>query len=86
MQGHRDLMEVARLIMSELTPLVSAQYGAFYLASEPRRREPAARVTGSPRTAWTRAARSASPGEGLVGQAAVERKPILVDDVPAPAT
>ena len=32
MQGHRDLLEVARLIMSELTPLASAQYGAFYLA------------------------------------------------------
>ena len=34
MQGHRDLMEVARLIMSEVTPLASAQYGAFYLAEE----------------------------------------------------
>jgi signal transduction histidine kinase/HAMP domain-containing protein/ActR/RegA family two-component response regulator len=35
MQGHRDLLEVARLIMSELTPLASAQYGAFYLATPP---------------------------------------------------
>ena len=35
MQGHRDPLEVARLIMSELTPLVSAQYGAFYLAAAP---------------------------------------------------
>jgi signal transduction histidine kinase/CheY-like chemotaxis protein/HAMP domain-containing protein len=34
-QGHRDLLEVARLIMSELTPLASAQYGAFYLATPP---------------------------------------------------
>ena len=34
MQGHRDLMEVAGLIMSEVTPLASAQYGAFYLAEE----------------------------------------------------
>src|SRR5579875_3136841 len=33
MQGHRDSCEIARLIMTELTPLVSAQYGAFYLAS-----------------------------------------------------
>src|ERR1700757_1856607 len=33
MQGHRDPLEVARLIMTELTPLVSAQYGAFYLSS-----------------------------------------------------
>src|ERR1051325_4288231 len=34
MQGHRDLMQVARLIMSELTPTVSARYGAFYLARQ----------------------------------------------------
>src|SRR5918997_114246 len=33
LQGHRDLRAVSRLIMSELTPLVGAQYGAFYMAS-----------------------------------------------------
>ncbi|GAA3293074.1 hypothetical protein GCM10020295_13980 [Streptomyces cinereospinus] len=34
MQGHRDLPVVAELIMDELVPLVSAQYGAFYLAED----------------------------------------------------
>src|SRR5437763_5583165 len=32
MQGQRDLKTVSRLIMSELTPTVSAQHGAFFLA------------------------------------------------------
>src|SRR3954465_5072657 len=32
MQGQRDLQTVSRLIMSELTPVVSAQHGAFYMA------------------------------------------------------
>src|SRR5215204_4760055 len=32
MQGQRDLQTVTRLIMSELTPSVSAQHGAFFLA------------------------------------------------------
>ncbi len=32
LQGHRDLRAVSRLIMSELTPLVGAQHGAFYMA------------------------------------------------------
>ncbi len=32
MQGHRDLVEVADLILRELTPLVNAQFGAFFLA------------------------------------------------------
>jgi len=34
MQGQRDLQTVSRLIMSELTPLVAAGYGAFFLAHE----------------------------------------------------
>ena len=35
MQGRRDLEDVAALIMSELTPVVSAQHGAFFLARRP---------------------------------------------------
>src|SRR5213078_2509360 len=35
LQGQRDLEQVTRLIMSEVTPVVSAQHGAFFLASTP---------------------------------------------------
>ena len=35
MQGERDLETVSRLIMSELTPLVGAQHGAFFLMESP---------------------------------------------------
>jgi signal transduction histidine kinase/HAMP domain-containing protein/ActR/RegA family two-component response regulator len=49
MQGHRDLLEVARLIMSELTPLASAQYGAFYLATPPGSELPGRALRGSAR-------------------------------------
>src|SRR5207244_5512321 len=38
LQGHRDLRTVSRLIMSELTPLVGAQLGAFFMA-EPGRND-----------------------------------------------
>src|SRR5688500_10200349 len=31
LQGQRDLMNVARLILSELAPVVSAQHGVFYV-------------------------------------------------------
>ncbi len=48
MQGHRDLLEVARLIMSELTPLASAQYGAFYLATPPGAKLPGLALQGAP--------------------------------------
>ncbi|MER6626418.1 HAMP domain-containing protein, partial [Streptomyces sp. NPDC000931] len=33
-QGHRDLNELARLIMTEVTPLIHAQHGACYLPED----------------------------------------------------
>ena len=85
MQGQRDLRTVSNLIMSELTPLVAAQFGAFYLVEGDDDGAGAAargcsRPTGTARrTANGRVLRF---GEGLVGQAAVEKRRIVVDDVP----
>ena len=83
MQGHRDPLEVARLIMSELTPLVSAQYGAFYLAApagDGGQDEEFERIAayGFHRSGTTRFIL----GEGLAGQAALDRVRILVEDAP----
>ncbi|MDF5757486.1 HAMP domain-containing protein [Spongiactinospora sp. TRM90649] len=82
MQGHRDLIEVATLIMSELTPLVSARYGAFY-GVEPQSGQDLLLIAGygvrpgaSPRGRF-------GMGEGIVGQAALEGKHVVLDDVPA---
>ncbi|MYR63121.1 GAF domain-containing protein, partial [Streptomyces sp. SID625] len=83
LQGHRDLPVVAELIMEELTPLVSAQYGAFYLA-EDGERGPELRLVGS----YGRAEDDVRPtrfsfGRSLVGQAAHSRRTIAVGDLPA---
>ncbi|MBV9857705.1 MAG: HAMP domain-containing protein [Streptosporangiaceae bacterium] len=79
MQGHRDPLEVARLIMSELTPLVSAQYGAFYLASAAQAGEfERIAAYGFQRGGLT----GFALGEGLGGQAALERTRILIHDAP----
>ncbi|MEW5356597.1 HAMP domain-containing protein [Streptomyces sp. 16-176A] len=83
MQGHRDLPVVAELIMEELTPLVSAQYGAFYLA-EDGERGPELRLVGS----YGRPDDDERPtrfsfGRSLVGQAARSRRTITVDELPA---
>ena len=40
MQGQKDLETVSRLIMSELTPLVSAHHGAFYIMDNERDTSP----------------------------------------------
>ncbi|MBF9073815.1 HAMP domain-containing protein [Streptacidiphilus fuscans] len=95
MQGRRDLEAVAALIMSELTPVVSAQHGAFFLAMPSTRgdfvtdpgedvieHETVLRLIGS--YGYQRRAMPTAfhPGEGLVGQAATEKKPILLRDAP----
>ncbi|HSL63826.1 MAG TPA: response regulator, partial [Gaiellaceae bacterium] len=82
MQGQRDLATVSRVIMSRLTPLVDAQHGAFFVADgegdELRVRLLASYGYKRRRTV----ANEFAPGEGLVGQALVERQPIVVSDPP----
>ena len=82
MQGQKDLEAVSRLIMSELTPLVSAHYGAFYIM-ENEGNAPTLRLIAS--YAYRERKHVANRfhlGEGLVGQAALEKKPILLTSVP----
>ncbi|MGE5288705.1 MAG: HAMP domain-containing protein [Micromonosporaceae bacterium] len=86
MQGHRDLLDLAKLIMSELTSLTSAQFGAFFLAEYPpgldgHRDQPILKRIAAHGFTKKGAAEFAF-GEGLVGQAAVEGKPILITKVP----
>ncbi|KKJ93824.1 histidine kinase [Micromonospora sp. HK10] len=80
MQGHRDLEVVAGLVMNELAPLVSAQLGTFLLVDDgPDGR--GLRVVGGYGHDATR--RRFALGESLVGQAALSKRAIVVDAVPA---
>ncbi|MFF3290462.1 HAMP domain-containing protein [Streptomyces sp. NPDC003023] len=83
MQGHRDLAHVAELVMDELTPLVSAQYGAFYLAEETPDGTELRRVGSYGRPAGSTGHDRFKLGESLVGQAARSRRTIEADGVPA---
>jgi HAMP domain-containing protein len=83
MQGHRNLVEVAGLILSELTPLVNAQYGAFFLAERGATGEMLLRlISGYGYEEHGGFSQVISPGQGLVGQAAKERKRIIITDTP----
>ncbi|HEU5472431.1 MAG TPA: HAMP domain-containing protein [Actinophytocola sp.] len=81
MQGHRDFGTVSMLILSELAPLVNAQHGAFFLS----RTDPD-QVTTLEQTAAYGRVNAIPPrfglGESLVGQAAMDKKTILVADAP----
>ncbi|HSJ30010.1 MAG TPA: HAMP domain-containing protein [Longimicrobiales bacterium] len=83
MQGQKDLEAVSRLIMSELTPLVSAQHGAFFLMDQENGEGPVLKMISS--YAYKRRKHLANrfaPGEGLVGQSAIEKKAIMLTNVP----
>jgi len=81
LQGQRDLLTVGRMLLSELAPLVNAQQGVVYqmdsssddpylklLASYAHRRR-------------SRGEENLRLGDGLVGQCALEKKPIRLTGV-----
>jgi CheY-like chemotaxis protein/signal transduction histidine kinase/HAMP domain-containing protein len=83
MQGQKDLETVSRLMMSELTPLVSAHFGAFFIMDNEGNGSSALRLIAS--YAYKERKHLSNQfqlGEGLVGQAALEKTPILLTNVP----
>lgn len=83
-QGQRDLVSVSKTLLSELAPLVNAQYGVFYIMNKLVGKE--ARLEMLSAYAYKEQGEISKEwklGEGLVGQCAVEKKSILLTDVPA---
>ncbi|MER6977193.1 HAMP domain-containing protein [Streptomyces carpinensis] len=92
MQGRRDLEDVASLIMSELTPVVSAQHGAFFVAmplvddkdlGADQENAYELRMLGSYGYSMGSMPTSFQPGEALIGTAAEEKRTILVENAPS---
>ncbi|MGZ8716223.1 MAG: response regulator, partial [Gaiellaceae bacterium] len=84
MQGQRDLQTVSRVIMSQLTPLVGAGYGAFFLAEEVEEATPELQLIASyGYKQHKKVSNRFKLGESLVGQAALERQSILISELPA---
>jgi signal transduction histidine kinase/DNA-binding response OmpR family regulator/HAMP domain-containing protein len=83
LQGQRDLSTVSRTILSELAPLVPMQHGVIYFNEATDAGDPDLRLLAS--YAYTERDQLKTRfrgGEGLVGQAAIEKEPILLSDVP----
>ena len=82
MQGQRNITSVAQLIMSELTPLVNAQHGTFFMIDSENSRID---LEFDRKLRFYRAEKclqSLCFKEGLVGQCAFEKKRILLTQVP----
>jgi HAMP domain-containing protein/CheY-like chemotaxis protein/signal transduction histidine kinase len=82
MQGQKDLESVSKLIMSELTPLVSAHHGAFYITDKEQNTPILKLIASYAYKERKHVANRFHLGEGLIGQAALEKKPILLTGVP----
>ncbi|NIL58194.1 HAMP domain-containing protein [Salinispora arenicola] len=81
LQGQRDLGEVCRMIMTEVTPLVDAQLGAFFLVDDS---EGSVRLRLAASYGYVARGQDVTfgPGEGLVGQTALSRRTIRVSGGP----
>ncbi|MDB6057307.1 MAG: diguanylate cyclase [Verrucomicrobiales bacterium] len=94
LQGQRDMLTVGKLILSELAQVVSAQQGVFYIVETPKdeqakgstvedHTEPFLKLLAS--YAYRNRKHVANKfalGEGLVGQAALEKERILLTNAP----
>src|SRR5204862_427426 len=82
LQGQPDLLAVAKMILSELAPVVGAQHGVFYMVDaselEPRLKLLASYAYRSRKNVDN----FYKLGEGLVGQAALEKEKIVLTSVP----
>ena len=79
MRGEQDLAELSRNVVTYLAKYIGAQVGVFYAADKEGRYN----LQGS--YAYTRRksiSNKIEPGEGVVGQAALEKEIIVVSDLP----
>ncbi len=80
MRGEQDLSGLGQSVLSHLAPFLNAQMGAFYCVTEEKT---LMRVSGYAYSKLEVREKTIAMGEGLVGQAALERRPILLERVPS---
>ncbi|MGE3975698.1 MAG: HAMP domain-containing protein, partial [Bdellovibrionales bacterium] len=82
MQGQRSITSVAQLIMSELTALIHAQHGTFFMLEQESGEQVLNLVASYGFTVRKNVANQFHMKEGLIGQCAFEKKKILLTRVP----
>jgi HAMP domain-containing protein/signal transduction histidine kinase/CheY-like chemotaxis protein len=82
LQGQRDLAAVSQLILSDLAPLVNAHHGAFYVVDTAGEDQVLKLLASYAFQERKKVARVFRFGEGLAGQCAVERRMLVLHEVP----
>ncbi|MHA3770101.1 HAMP domain-containing protein [Verrucomicrobiota bacterium sgz303538] len=82
LQGQKDLLTVGRMILSELAPTVNAQHGVFYIM-DGQGNDAVLKLLASYAFRERKGVSNRFRlGEGIVGQAALEKERILLTNVP----
>src|SRR5947209_19703656 len=83
MQGQKNLTTVSQLILSELSPVVGAKHGVFYVMDQNNGGDPVLKLAATYAYKERKhLARQFHIGEGIVGQAAFEKQRILLQNAP----
>jgi HAMP domain-containing protein/signal transduction histidine kinase/CheY-like chemotaxis protein len=82
LQGQRDLLTVARLILSETAPVVGMKHGVFYITDIHDAETSLTLLASYAYRKRKTVSNEFKLGEGIVGQCALEKKRIIMENVP----
>lgn len=78
MRGEQDVAHLGQSVLNHLAPFLNAQMGAFYYVTEEKTLK---RVSGYAYAKLDVQEKTITLGEGLVGQAALGKRPILIEKI-----
>src|SRR5882672_9008297 len=85
LQGQKDLLTVGQMILSELAPVVGAHQAEFYVVKNEEAKT-SLKLTASYASHGKRShGKEIDLGEGLIGQCAIEKRKLLLTNVPPKA-
>ena len=82
LQGQRDLTNVGRMVLSELCPVVSAQQAEFYVLDGKTEEPQLTLLAGYASEGREALGKRIGLGQGLVGQCALDKQKVLIDQLP----
>ncbi len=80
MRGEQIISRLGQSILSHLVPFTNAQVGAFYVVTEDKKLQI---VSGHALPKAEASEKFVEFGEGLIGQVAIEKKSLLINDIPS---
>lgn len=81
-QGISDIKVLNEMVLSKLAPMLGASYGVVYLRQLGEGKPSYVKIAGYASTGHDQSSERFMPGEGLVGQCALDQRIFLVDNLP----